>query len=133
MTVMTRKPPRLTVPTRLNPLVRALFLEMREQQASQEMVAERAGVNKNTLKDWRTRTIPRITDLQACLNGPGLSDNCRGSHALLTPQAFQGGSRVAGATRPLNTNHLHGGSPERGPSHPPKATRAGVYLPGGEL
>lgn len=25
-------------------------------------------VNKNTLKDWRTRTVPTVDNLQACLS-----------------------------------------------------------------
>lgn len=31
-------------------------------------MSERTGINKNTLKDWRTRTVPRVSDLEACFN-----------------------------------------------------------------
>ena len=41
---------------------------MNAQQCSQTEMARRSGVNKNTLKDWKTRTTPTIDNLEACLN-----------------------------------------------------------------
>lgn len=63
-----RRPPRLTVPAGAHPMVRRLFEEMERQQCGVLEMAERSGVNKNTLKDWRTRTMPRVADLEACFN-----------------------------------------------------------------
>jgi hypothetical protein len=47
-------------------LVRKLFAIMHENQMGVLDMAERSGVNKNTLKDWRTRTTPRLKDIEAC-------------------------------------------------------------------
>ncbi len=63
-----RRPPRLSIPQTAQPLVRQLFEEMNRQQCGVVEMSERSGVNKNTLKDWRTRTVPRIADLEACFN-----------------------------------------------------------------
>lgn len=60
------------VPDKAHPLVRRLFEEMNRQQLGVLDLAERAGVNKNTLRDWRTRTVPTIDNLEACLNVLGL-------------------------------------------------------------
>jgi len=67
-----RRPPRLSVPAGAHPLVRRLFDEMAKQQCGVLEMAERSGVNKNTFKDWRTRTMPRVADLEACFNVLGL-------------------------------------------------------------
>lgn len=56
----------------LDPLVRRLFLEMNAQRCSAQLLAERAGVNRNVIKDWRTRTVPNVRNLQAALNVLGL-------------------------------------------------------------
>lgn len=60
--------PTVTIPDRAHPLVKKLFKEMQKQQIGVLDMAERSGVNKNTLKDWRTRSTPRIADLEACFN-----------------------------------------------------------------
>jgi hypothetical protein len=41
---------------------------MKKQRIGVLDMAARSGVNKNTLKDWRTRTTPRVADLEACFN-----------------------------------------------------------------
>ena len=61
-----------SVPDRAHPLVKRLFTEMARQQIGIIDMAERSGVNKNTLKDWRTRTMPRVADLVACFNVLGI-------------------------------------------------------------
>jgi transcriptional regulator with XRE-family HTH domain len=53
-------------------LVRRLFEEMNREQLGVLDLAERSGVNKNTLKDWRTRTVPQVDNLEACLGVLGL-------------------------------------------------------------
>lgn len=59
---------RLSRPEKAHPLVCRLFEEMNTQQIGLLDMAERSGVNKNTLKDWRTRTVPTVDNLQACLS-----------------------------------------------------------------
>ena len=57
---------------RAHPLVRQMFTEMNEQQCTQATMSERSGINKNTFRSWRTKAVPRIDDLEACLNVLGL-------------------------------------------------------------
>lgn len=45
-----------------------LFEKMNSEQIGVLDMAERSGVNKNTFKDWRTRTAPTIDNLDACFN-----------------------------------------------------------------
>lgn len=63
---------RLTVPTRAHPLVRRLYEEMNHQQLGLLDLAERSGVNKNTIKDWKDRTLPQVHNLAACFTVLGL-------------------------------------------------------------
>lgn len=63
---------RLSVPQASHPLVRSLFAEMNHQQIGVLDMADRSGVNKNTLRDWRTRTIPTVDNLDACFTVLGL-------------------------------------------------------------
>lgn len=49
-------------------VVKFLFTEMHFQRIGIRDMSEKAGVNYNTLKDWRLRTNPRIKDMNACLN-----------------------------------------------------------------
>lgn len=58
----------LAIPRSAHPLVRALFEEMNRQQLGVLDLAERSGVNKNTLRDWRTRTVPTIDNIEACFS-----------------------------------------------------------------
>lgn len=51
-----------------NVVVRKFFQLAQEQRISQADIAERAGLNKDTIKDWRTRTVPRIDMVNAALN-----------------------------------------------------------------
>ena len=64
---------RLTVAERAHPLVKRLVAEMNEQQIGLLDMAERSGVNKNTIKDWRTRTVPTVDNIDACFSVLGLS------------------------------------------------------------
>ncbi len=64
---------RVSLPTHAHPLVHRLFEEMNRQQLGVLDMAERTGVNKNTLKDWRTRTVPTVEALEACFNVLGLT------------------------------------------------------------
>lgn len=60
------------VPMSGHPLVRRLFVEMNAQQVGVLDLSERSGVNKNTFKDWRTRSVPTVDNLDACFNVLGL-------------------------------------------------------------
>lgn len=66
-----------SVPERAHPLVRRLFEEMATQRICIRDVADRSGVNRNTIQDWRTRTMPRIADLDACFNVLGMQLTAR--------------------------------------------------------
>lgn len=63
---------KLSVAPAAHPLVRKLIEEMNKQQIGLLDMADRSGVNKNTIKDWRTRTVPTIDNIEACLNVVGL-------------------------------------------------------------
>lgn len=63
---------RLTLPTHAHPLVRRLIEEMNWQRIGVLDMAERTGISKNTIKDWRTRTVPTIEALEACFNVLGM-------------------------------------------------------------
>lgn len=67
-----RKFRRLSIPGRAHPLVRRLVEEMNKQQIGVLDMCERSGVNKNTFRDWRTRTIPTVDNIEACFNVLGL-------------------------------------------------------------
>lgn len=60
------------VPTNVHPLVRRLFEEMNYQRIGVLDLAERSGVNKNTIKDWKNRSMPRLDNIDACYNVLGL-------------------------------------------------------------
>jgi transposase-like protein len=62
----------LSVPTHAHPLVRRLFQEMNHQQIGILDLAERSGINKNTINDWKRRSVPQVHNLAACLSTVGL-------------------------------------------------------------
>lgn len=62
----------LSPPDKAHPLVRHLFEEMNKQQIGILDMADRSGINKNTLRDWRTRTVPTVDNLEACFSVLGL-------------------------------------------------------------
>lgn len=68
---------KIRVPESTHPVVRRLFEEMNYQQIGLLDMAERSGINKNTLKDWRTRTTPTIDNIEACFNVLGLTLNVK--------------------------------------------------------
>ena len=56
----------LSIPEKAHPLVRLLFQEMNRQHIGVLDMSDRSGINKNTLQDWRTRTVPTVDNLEAC-------------------------------------------------------------------
>lgn len=57
-----------SVPENVHPLVRKLFEEMNREQIGVVDMAERSGVNKNTINDWKKRSVPNIVNLDACFS-----------------------------------------------------------------
>lgn len=64
---------------------------MRAQQCSLLDMADRSGVNKNTLRRWRDKSTPRVADLEACFNVLGMR---------LTPMKRMRGRKVEPAINP---------------------------------
>lgn len=54
-----------------HPVVKFLFEEMVEQRMTEADLAERVGINRDTLRNWRTRYNPKVTDLDAALKPLG--------------------------------------------------------------
>ena len=61
------------IPARAHPLVRRLFEEMNDQHIGMLDMAERSGVNVNTINDWKRRCMPSVANLEACYNVLGLT------------------------------------------------------------
>ncbi len=51
-----------------HPLVRKLFEEAHRQRLPQKTWAVRAGLSHDTLKDWKTRSSPRLVNIEAAAN-----------------------------------------------------------------
>lgn len=51
-----------------HPLVRMLFEEAHRQRLPQKTWAARAGLSHDTLKDWKTRSSPRLVNIEAAAN-----------------------------------------------------------------
>lgn len=58
---------RLKPPEAAHPLVRRLIDLMNHEQMGVLDLSERSGINKNTMKEWRTRTVPTLDNFDACL------------------------------------------------------------------
>lgn len=65
---MRQRYTRVTVPDHAHPLVKRLFELMAYEQIGVLDMSARSGVNSNTLRDWRGRTLPNVANLDACLN-----------------------------------------------------------------
>jgi hypothetical protein len=57
-----------SAPSNPNPIVRFIFEEMNRQQVTLDQMARRAKINKNTFKDMRTRTDPKLSMVEKCLH-----------------------------------------------------------------
>lgn len=57
---------RLSIPPNAHPLVRRLFEEMNRQRIGIMDVADRAGLSRETMKNWRKANNPNVTNLDAC-------------------------------------------------------------------
>ena len=56
----------MLVPRNAHPLVKRLFEEMNYQQIGILDLSERSGINKNTICDWKRRSMPRVDNIDAC-------------------------------------------------------------------
>jgi transcriptional regulator with XRE-family HTH domain len=61
------------VPPGCHPLVRRLYEEMNARRMSITEMAERSGVPKTTISQWRTRHNPVVPALEACFNAMGMA------------------------------------------------------------
>lgn len=56
----------------VHPLVRWIWVEMNHQCASQEDVAERAGISSSAMRKWRRgASSPKLNDIEAVINALG--------------------------------------------------------------
>jgi len=62
----------MLIPKNAHPLVRDLFVWMNKEQIGILDMAERSGVNKNTINDWKRRSMPSVANLDACYSVLGL-------------------------------------------------------------
>jgi len=51
--------------------VRFLFKEMEKKQIHELDFARRVGIERNTIRNWRIQTMPRVDTLDAALNALG--------------------------------------------------------------
>jgi transcriptional regulator with XRE-family HTH domain len=58
--------------THSHPFVGILFDEMEKRQLTASYVARVSGVSRATINEWKNRSNPNITNLEACLNAIGL-------------------------------------------------------------
>ncbi len=61
-------PKRVTIPEKAHPLVRRLYAEIIRQQVPVWMVADKAGVHRQTMTGWRYYRPPKLADLEAAFN-----------------------------------------------------------------
>lgn len=54
-----------------HPIVNFLFTQLWKQKMCEHDLAERIGLSRDTLRGWRTRYNPKITDLDAALRPLG--------------------------------------------------------------
>lgn len=57
----------ITIPPNLHPAVRKLFALMNEHQIGYADLAARSGVSVGAIESWRSRAMPRLDLLDACL------------------------------------------------------------------
>lgn len=62
----------MPIPQRAHPLVRRLYAEMNRQQIGVTDMAERTGIARNAINDWKDRSNPQVQNLDACFAALGL-------------------------------------------------------------
>lgn len=66
-----RKFRKLKIPARAHPLVREMTAIQNTVHCGIAEMAERSGVSKSAIHNWQHSNVPRVSDLQACLNALG--------------------------------------------------------------
>jgi hypothetical protein len=66
-----RRPSRVTVPERANPLAKLVFAEMKRQNVQYDELEHRSGVLTSTFKAWRTDNAPGLASIEAALGALG--------------------------------------------------------------
>ena len=62
----------MPIPQRAHPLVRRLYAEMNRQRIDVTDMAERTGIARNAINDWKNRSNPQVQNLEACYNVLGM-------------------------------------------------------------
>ena len=62
----------MPIPQRAHPLVRRLYAEMNSQRTGVTDMAERTGIARNAINDWKDRSNPQVQNLDACFAALGL-------------------------------------------------------------
>lgn len=63
---------KLPIPARGHPLVRKLFEACNEQLTTVQELADRSGVDRQTISGWRYTANPSTVNIVACFNALGL-------------------------------------------------------------
>ena len=57
--------------TNNNPFVKFLFAQMYHEGITTLELSKRTGICRDTIKGWRTKSTPRLMDMEAALNAIG--------------------------------------------------------------
>lgn len=66
-----KRPSKITVPEKANPLARLVFAEMKRQSVTYDELEWRAGVLRCTIKAWRNENRPGLESIEAALGALG--------------------------------------------------------------
>lgn len=56
------------VPPNVHPIIKVMFEQANEQQASWKVIADRAGVDESAIAKWGVSRSPRLANIEAVLN-----------------------------------------------------------------
>ncbi|CAO4164906.1 hypothetical protein IHEIED_00461 [Methylorubrum populi] len=65
------RPTRITIPEGVSPHVKLVFAEMKRQNVKYDVVEDRSGVLRTTIKAWRHKNAPGLTSIEAVLGSLG--------------------------------------------------------------
>lgn len=65
------KPSRITIPAHAHPLARLAFTLMRDTGTTYDSIEWTSGVQRSTLKEWRTSKTPSLQSIEAVLGALG--------------------------------------------------------------
>jgi hypothetical protein len=68
---VSKRPSKITVPPRANPLAKLVFAEMGKQGVTYSEIEHRSGVLASSLKSWRLEKNPGLTTIEATLGALG--------------------------------------------------------------